>query len=95
MRYKLARHYLGQRNDPQAIVQAIDHLRTLREDAPTNIVVLLQLAQALLQREQIEEAIRICTELHALLWDVDEKFLKFLKQGLLLLDQGDIKGAIS
>lgn len=93
MRYKLARHYLGQRNDPQAILQAIDHLRILREGAPTNIVVLLQLAQALLQREQTEEAKRICTELHALLWDVDEKFLKFLKQGLLLLDQGDIKGA--
>ena len=93
MRYKLARHYLGQRNDPEAIEQAIDLLRRLREDAPTNIVVLLQLAQSLLQREQIEEAKQICTELHALLWDVDEKFLKFLKQGLLLLDQGDIKGA--
>lgn len=93
MRYKLVRHYLGQRNDPEAIEHAIDLLRTLREDAPTNIVVLLQLAQSLLQREQIEEAKQICMELHALLWDVDEKFLKFLKQGLLLLDQGDIKGA--
>ena len=56
-------------------------------------MVLLQLAQSLLQREQIEEAKQICMELHALLWDVDEKFLKFLKQGLLQLGQGDIKGA--
>ena len=93
MRYKLVRHYLGQRNDPEAIEQAIDLLRTLREDAPTNIVVLLQLAQSLLQRERIEEAKQICKELHVLLWDVDEKFLKFLKQGLLQLDQDDIKGA--
>ena len=93
MRYRLVRHYVGQRNNPEAIERAIAHLRTLRENAPTNVVVLLQLAQSLLQREQIEEAKQICLELHALLWDVDEKFLKFLKQGLLLLNQGDIKGA--
>ena len=93
VRYKLARHYLGQRNNPEATDQAIIHLRILREKSPANVVVLLKLAQVLLQREQIEEAKQIGAELNALLWDADEQFLKFLKQGLLLMDKGDAKGA--
>ena len=93
IRYKLARHYLGLRNNPDATEQAIVHLQTLREQAPTNVVVLLKLAQSLLQREQIEEAIQICMELNALLWDADEAALKFLRQGLLLIDKEEPKDA--
>ena len=93
-RYKLVRHYLGQRNNPEATGEAILHLETLREQTPVNVVVLLKLANALLRREQAEEAKRGCMELSALLWDADEEFLKYLKQGLLLIDQGDAKGAV-
>ena len=93
VRYKLARHYLSQRNNPDAMDEAIFHLRELRERTPANVVVMLKLANALLRREQVEEAKRVCMELNALLWDADEEFLKYLKQGLLLIDQGDIKGA--
>ena len=92
-RYKLARHYLSQRNNPDAMAEAIFHLWELRARTPANVVVLLKLANALLRREQVEEAKRICIELKALLWDADEEFLKYLKQGLLLIDQNDIKGA--
>ena len=92
-RYKLARHYLSQRNNPEATDEAIFHLRALRERTPANVVVMLKLANALLRREQVEEAKRVCMELNALLWDADEEFFKYLKQGLLLINQGDIKGA--
>ena len=92
-RYKLTRHYLSQRNNLEAIDEAIFHLRELRERTPANVVVLLKLANALLRREKVEEAKRICMELNALLWDADEEFLKYLKQGLLLIDQNDAKGA--
>lgn len=93
VRYKLARHYLSQRNAPEAMDASIFHLQALRERTPANVVVLLKLANVLLRREQVEEAKRICMELNALLWDADEEFLKYLKQGLLLIDQDDIKGA--
>ena len=93
VRYELVRHYLGQRNNPDATDKAISHLRTLRENTPANVVVLLKLANSLLRREQLEEAKRICMELNALLWDADEEFLKYLRQGLVLIDQGDAKGA--
>ena len=93
VRYKLARHYLSQRNNIEAMDDAIFHLWELRERTPANVVVLLKLANALLRREQVQEAKRICMELNALLWDADAEFLKYLKQGLLLIDQGDIKGA--
>ena len=92
-RYKLTRHYLSQRNNPDATDEAIFHLWELRERTPANVVVLLKLANALLRRDQVEEAKRVCMELNALLWDADEEFLKYLKQGLLLIDQDDPKGA--
>jgi len=92
-RYLLVRYYLGQRNNPEAIGQAITHLRTLRQQSPTNVVVRLKLAQALLERDQIEEAKQICMELSALLWDADADALKFLKDGQRLMNQGDAKGA--
>ena len=93
IRYKLARHYLSQRNNPDAMDEAIFHLWELRDRTPANVVVLLKLANVLLRREQVEEAKRVCMELNALLWDADEEFLQYLKQGLLLIDQDDIKGA--
>ncbi len=92
-RYKLTRHYLSQRNNPEATDEAIFHLRELRERTPANVVVMLKLANALLRRELVEDAKLICMELNALLWDADEEFLKYLKQGLLLIDQNNIKGA--
>ena len=92
-RYRLARHFLSQRNDPEAMDEAIFQLQALRERTPANVVVLLKLANTLLRREQVEEAKGVCMELNALLWDADEEFLKYLKQGLLLIDQDDIKGA--
>lgn len=92
-RYKLVRHYLGVRDDPEATKQAIAHLQTLRDQTPTNAVVRLKLAQALLQLERIEEAKQIGAELAALFSDVKEDALKYLNQGLHLLEQGDSKGA--
>ncbi|MDE0043324.1 MAG: FG-GAP-like repeat-containing protein, partial [Candidatus Poribacteria bacterium] len=92
-RYKLVRHYLGIRDDQEATKHAISHLQTLRDQAPTNAVVRLKLAQTLLQLERIEEAKQIGAELAALFWDVKEDALKYLKQGLHLLEQGDAKGA--
>ena len=92
-RYKLTRHYLSQRNNLEATDEAIFHLWELRERTPANVVVLLKLGNALLRREQVEEAKRVCIELNALLWDADEEFLKYLNQGLLLIDQDDAKGA--
>ena len=92
-RYKLVRHYLGMRDDQEATKQAISHLQTLRNQTPTNVVVRLKLAQALLQVERIEEAKQIGAELAALFWDVKEDALKYLKQGLHLLEQDDSKGA--
>lgn len=92
-RYKLVRHYLGMRDDQEATKQAITHLQTLRDQTPTNAVVRLKLAQALLQLERIEEAKQIGAELSALFWDVKEDALKYLNQGLHLLEQEDSKGA--
>ena len=92
-RYKLVRHYLGMRDDQEATKHAISHLQTLRDQTPTNAVVRLKLAQALLQLEWIEEAKQIGAELTALFRDVKEDALKYLNQGLHLLEQGDSKGA--
>ncbi len=92
-RYKLVRHYLGMRNDQEATKQAVSHLQTLRDQAPTNVVVRLKLAQALLQVERIKEAKQIGAELAAQFSDVQEDMLKYLNQGLRLLEQGDSKGA--
>ena len=92
-RYRLVRHYLGLRDDSDATQQAISHLQTLREQTPTNAVVRLKLAQALLQVERIEGAKQVGAELAVLFRDVKEEALKYLNQGLHLLEQGDSKGA--
>ena len=44
-RYKLVRHYLGQRNDPEAQQEAVRHLQALHARSPVNIVVLMKLTQ--------------------------------------------------
>ena len=44
-RYKLVRHYLGQRNNPEAQQEAVRHLQELHARSPVNIVVLMKLAQ--------------------------------------------------
>ena len=93
-RYRLVRHYLGQRDDTKATDSAIDHLRVLREQTRTNIVVLLQLAQALLQRGGVEETKRIAQELEALLGDTEPDKLKFLQEGLRMMDAGEATGAL-
>ena len=92
-RYKLVRHFLGIRDDQEATRRAIVHLQTLRDLTPTNAVVRLKLAQALLQVERTEEAKQVGGELAALFWDVEEDMLKYLEQGLHLLEQDDSKGA--
>ena len=92
-RYKLVRHFLGIRDDQEATRRAIVHLQTLRDLTPTNAVVRLKLAQALLQVERTEEAKQVGGELATLFWDVEEDMLKYLEQGLHLLEQDDSKGA--
>ena len=92
-RYKLVRHYLGMRDDQEATIRAIAHLQTLRGQSPTNAVVRLKLAQALLQVEQIHESKQVGAELAALFWDVKEDALQYLNQGLHLIEQRDSKGA--
>ena len=52
-RYKLVRHYLGQRNDPEAQQEAVRHLQELHARSPVNVVVLLKLAQGLLAQETV------------------------------------------
>ena len=59
-RYKLVRHYLGQRNDPEAQQEAARHLQELYSRSPVNVVVLLKLTQALIGQEQLEAAGELC-----------------------------------
>ena len=92
-RYKLARHYLGQRNNLAALQEAVTHLQVLHDISPANIVVLMKLAQARLSLGEREEAKELGAELHALLWDTDEEKLTYLTQGMALIEQGDVKTA--
>lgn len=92
-RYKLARHYLGQRNNLAALQEAVTHLQVLHDISPANIVVLMKLAQARLSLGEPEEAKELGTELHALLWDTDAEKLTYLTQGMALIEQGDVKTA--
>ena len=92
-RYKLARHYLGQRNNLAALQEAVTHLQVLHDISPANIVVLMKLAQARLSLGEPEEAKELGAELHALLWDTDAEKLTYLTQGMALIEQGDVKTA--
>ena len=90
-RYKLVRHYLGQRNNPAAQQEAVRHLQELHTRSPVNIVVLLKLAQGLLAQEQLEAAENLCQELRRLLGDTDPEKLVYLIQGIVAIKQDDLK----
>ena len=90
-RYKLVRHYLAQRNDPEAQQEAVGHLQELHARSPVNIVVLLKLTQGLLAQEKLEDADNLCQELMLLLGDIDPEKLKYLTQGITAIQQGDLK----
>ena len=70
-RYKLVRHYLGQRNDPEAQQASVRHLQALHNRSPVNVVVLLKLTLGLLAQEQYEAAGNLCQDLMLLLGDTD------------------------
>ena len=93
-RYKLVRHYLAQRNDPEAQLEAVRHLQELHTRSPVNVVVLLKLTQGLLGQEKLEEAENLCQELMLLLGDTEPEKLKYLTQGITAIQQGDLKIAI-
>ena len=90
-RYKLVRHYLGQRNNPEAQLEAVRHLQELHTRSPVNIVVLLKLTQGLLAQEQLETVGDLCQELMLLLGDSDPEKLAYLTQGIDAIEQGDLK----
>lgn len=90
-RYKLVRHYLGQRNDPEAQQEAVRHLQELHSRSPVNVVVLLKLTQGLIEQEQLEAAAELCQELMILLGDTDAEKLEYLTQGIAAIEQTDLK----
>ena len=92
-RYKLVRHYLGQRNDPEAQREAGRHLQELHARSPVNVVVLLKLAQGLLGQGQLEEAGNLCQQLTILLGDTDAEKLAYLTQGIDAIQKSDLKAA--
>ena len=89
-RYKLVRHYLGQRNDPKAQQEAVLHLQELHTRSPVNVVVLLKLTQGVLAQEQLEAAERLSQELMRVLGDTDAEKLAYLTQGIAAIQQGDL-----
>ena len=90
-RYKLVRHYLAQRNNPEAQLEAVRHLQDLHTRSPVNVVVLLKLTQGLLAQEKLEDTENLCQELMLLLGDTEPEKLKYLTQGITALQQGDLK----
>ena len=90
-RYKLVRHYLAQRNDPEAQQEAVRHLQELHARSPVNVVVLLKLTQGLLVQEKLEDAENLCQELMLLLGDTDAEKLQYLTQGIAAIQQSDLK----
>ena len=93
-RYKLVRHYLGQRNDPEAQQEAVRHLQELYARSPVNIVVLMKLTLGLLAQEQLEAAGNLCQDLMLLLGDTDTEKLAYLTQGIDAIEKGNLKLAI-
>ena len=98
-RYKLVRHYLGQRNNPEAQQEAATHLQELHTRSPVNVVVLLKLTQVLVAHRahpppgELERAKSLAQELMLLLGDTDAEKLAYLTQGITAIEQGDIKTA--
>ena len=93
-RYKLVRHYLGQRNDPEAQQEAVRHLQELHARSPVNIVVLMKLTLGLLAQAQYEAAGNLCQDLMLLLGDTDAEKLAYLTQGIDAIEQRDLKLAV-
>ena len=93
-RYKLVRHYLGQRNDPEAQQAAVRHLQELHARSPVNIVVLMKLTLGLLGQEQLAAAGELCQDLMLLLGDTDPEKLAYLAQGIDAIEKGDLKLAV-
>ena len=93
-RYKLVRHYLGQRNDLEAQQEAVRHLQELHSRSPVNIVVLMKLTLGLLAQEDLEAAGDLCQDLMLLLGDTDAEKLAYLTQGIEAIEQKDLKLAI-
>ena len=89
-RYKLVRHYLGQRNDPEAQREAVRHLQELHARSPVNVVVLMKLAQGQLAQGQLEDASRLSQALMHILGDTDAEKLAYLTQGIDAIQQGDL-----
>lgn len=81
-RYKLVRHYLGQRRNPEAQRQALIHLKELNSRSPVNVVVLLKLTQALIGHGELEQAEELSQHLLILLGDTEPDKLKYLTQGI-------------
>ena len=90
-RYKLVRHYLGQRNDSEAQQEAVRHLQELHARSPVNIVVLMKLTLGLLAQEQLEAAANLCQDLMLLLGDTDAEKLAYLTQGIDAIEKSDLK----
>ena len=90
-RYKLVRHYLGQRNNPEAQQEAVRHLQELHYRSPVNIVVLMKLTLGLLTQEEYEEAGDLAQKLQTLLGDTDAEKLAYLTQGIAAIEQKDLK----
>lgn len=93
-RYRLVRHYIGQRNDPDAQKAALTHLQELHSRTPVNIVILMKLSQALIRQEQYDAAEKICLQLNILLEDTDTDKLKYLTQGIDAIKKNDQKLAL-
>ncbi|RKU27151.1 hypothetical protein C6497_12020 [Candidatus Poribacteria bacterium] len=81
-RYKLVRHYIGQRRNPEAQRHALIHLKELNSRSPVNVVVLLKLTQALIGEGELEEAEKLSQQLLILLGDTEADKLKYLTQGI-------------
>ncbi len=92
-RYKLVRHYLGQRNNADAQREATLHLQELHSRSPVNVVVLLKLTQALLGQEKLKDAEKLCQDLMILLGDTDAEKLAYLTQGIDAIKSSDLKAA--
>ncbi len=88
-RYKLTRHYLGQRNNPEAQREAVHHLQELYARSPVNVVVLMKLSQALIGQGRLQDALIHCQELLILLGDTDAEKLAYLTQGIDAIKNGD------
>jgi len=88
-RYKLVRHYLGQRNNPEAQQDAVLHLQELYNRTPVNVVILMKLTQALIGQERLRDAGKLCQELLILLGDTDPEKLTYLTQGIDAIKNDD------